>query len=169
MGIYHYNPIMGDNNTKASKNLSFHNAHLGTKKQVHMMIIVYNDQPIQAAMKQEQYWKKGNKNEFILCIGKKKGKTDWAYVISWTDVEILKIQVARKVKEMPYDLENIVDMMAIEVTKQYVRKQFTDFSYISVEPTMKTVMITFFITLFVTIIISLIVIFNDQTSRYKRY
>ncbi len=163
MGIFHYNPIIGATNGKASRKLSFHNAHLGANKKVHMMMIVYEDQPIQAAMKQEAHWKKGNKNEFILCIGRKGKETKWAYVISWTDVEILKVRVARKAKEMEYDLVNIVDMMATEVNKEYVRKKFADFSYISVEPTMTAVMITFFITLLVTVGISLFVVLNNFT------
>ena len=168
---FYYNPIIGANNYTASRRLAMHNAHMGSKKQVHMMIIVFENQPIQAAMKQEQMWKKGNKNEVILCIGRKGKETKWAYVISWTDVEILKVRLARKAKEMEYDLINIVDMMAKEVNKDFVRKQFTDFSYIRVEPTLKAVLITFLITLLVTIIVACIVIFNRSTrggySSYK--
>ena len=162
---FYYNPILGSTNQLASKRLSWHNALMGSKKQAHMMIIVFNNQPIQAAMKQEQMWKKGNKNEVILCIGRKGKETKWAYVISWTDVEILKVRLARKAKEMEYNLVNIVDMMAKEINKDFVRKQFADFSYIRVEPTMTAVIITFFVTLFVTIIIALIVVLNNQERR----
>lgn len=161
MGILHYNPIMGTNDAKAVDRLSKWNARLGSTKQVHMMIVVFHNQPYDAALLQEAHWKRGNKNEFILCIGLNNKKIDWSYVISWTDEEELKVRVARKVKEMDYDLTAIADYMASEVQKHYVRKQFADFSYITVEPTMKAVMITFFITLLVTIGTSIFAVMND--------
>jgi len=161
MGILHYNPLIGTKDGKAADRLNKHNARLGSFKQVHMMIVVFHNQPYDAALLQEAYWKKGNKNEFILCIGLSGNKIVWTYVISWTDEEELKIRVARKVKEMDYDLIAIADYMADEVKKNYVRKQFVDFSYISVEPTLKAVLITFFVTLIVTIAISIFAIAND--------
>lgn len=163
--IYHYNPIQGVSDRKATERLRWHNAHLGKKKQVHMMILVFHDQPIRAALLQEQHWKRGNKNEFILCIGRKKGekKTKWAKVISWTDVKDVMVRVARKTKQMEYDMVKIVDMMADEVDKHFIRKQFADFSYIRVEPTTTAIVITYLVTLLVTAIVCIIVIKNRFT------
>jgi hypothetical protein len=50
--------------------------------------------------------------------------------------------------------------MAGEVKKSFVRKQFKDFSYISVEPTSTAVAITFVLTFLVTIGLSIFAVKN---------
>lgn len=174
MGIYNYNPLIGAKDSKAAQKLSYHNAHLGVLKQVHMMLVVFHDKSIEAAEWQEAHWGNGNKNEFILCLGEKDGKVDWAQVISWTEKEDLKVRVARKAKEIGWDhmdLVAIVDMMAEEVRSGYVRKEFADFSYIKVEPTPMAVFWTFLITVVITVGISLFSVLNgyDRGSGYRRY
>jgi len=161
---FNYNPLLGIINDSANYRLRCHNSYLGNLKQVHMMVLVFNNQPYQVALKQEQLWKKGNKNEFILCIGIKDNKITWTYIISWTDEELLKINVAKKAKKMEYNLTAIIDMMAKEVNNNFVRKKFADFNYINVEPTTTAVIITFIITLIVAVGISLYVVLNDIKS-----
>lgn len=163
MGIFNYDPLIGMKDEEASQRLRFFNAHLGSMKQVHMMVLVFHNKSIEAATWQEAHWGNGNKNEFILCIGEREGKVDWAKVISWTEVEDLKVRVARRARELGaqgLNLVPIIDMMADEVKKSYIRKQFADFSYIKVEPTTKAIIWTFIITLIVTVGVSLFSIFN---------
>jgi len=149
--LYSFNPILGHENAEASKLLSFHNAHNGATRQIHMMLLVFNGQPQEAALFQEAYWKGGNKNEFVVCVGLKGNAIDWTYVISWTDKQELKIKAARDIKEMrEFDAVKVAKYMGENIPKQFVRKQFADFSYIKVRPTMKAIIITFIITLVVT-------------------
>jgi len=161
--FFYYNPILGVPDKKASDRLRWHNAHLGKKKQVHMLILVFHDQPVRAALLQRQHWKRGNKNEFVLCIGRKNNETKWARVFSWTDKKDVMVRVGRKAREMTFNLTNIVDMMADEVDKHFVRKEFADFSYIRVEPTTNAIIITFIITALITAIIAVIAIKNEYT------
>lgn len=173
MGIFNYNPLIGVKHPAAARRLSFHNAHLGPFRQVHMMIVVFHDKSIEAAEWQEAYWGNGNKNEFILCIGEKNGKVDWAKVISWTEIEDLKIGVAQMTRDLGkdrMDLLPIIDMMAEEVKKSYVRKQFADFSYIKVEPTTIAILYTFLITIVITVGVSLFAIYNpwERESSYRQ-
>jgi hypothetical protein len=158
---FNYNPILGYYNPKASLRLRQHNARLGSWKQVHMLILVFKDQPVQAAIMQEGYWKGGNKNEFILCIGIKDTAIQWAKVISWTEVDELKIRVEKEVMFMPLDMIKIVDYMAGQVKAKFVRKKFKDFSYISVEPTMTAVWIILIITILITVGVSIFAIKNE--------
>lgn len=171
MGIYNYNPLIGAHHPVAAQRLSRHNAWLGSKKQVHMMLLVFNNQPIAAAHMQEAHWKRGNKNEFILCIGRQNKETQWAYVISWTDKEVLKARVAQKAREMPYDLVKVVDMMAKEVDDGYVRREFEEFSYLTVEPTIKSVLIALAIVIFLTAGICIFSVLNhfDLGGRQFRF
>lgn len=148
--VFHYDPIYGGNNDSASRQLSRWNALMGMDKQLQMNILVFKNQPLQAAAVQEAYWKRGNKNELILCVGVKNNTIEWTKVISWTDAELLKIKVERTVASMPYDLPAIVDTMAVYAGKMWVRKKFADFKYITVEPTPEAVLWAFILTLILT-------------------
>ena len=173
MGIFHYNPIVGWADRAAVDRLRKWNAKLGSMKQVHMMILVYIGKPIEAALHQERLWGKGNKNEIILCVGARtKKEVDWAYVISWTDEEMLKQTLAQSVMDMPLDMVAIVDTMAAQVRMRYKRKEFEDFSYIKIRPTARAVMITFIITLVLTVGISVFSVLNrfdldNPSGRYR--
>lgn len=159
---YDYNSIVGFKDYNATKRLNYYNAHLGKFKQVHMLIVVFKNQPYDAALYQESLWKGGNKNEFILCIGlNNSNQIKWTKVISWTEVQDLKIGLESKIKNMSFNLTSIVDTMANDVKRQFVRKQFKDFSYITVEPTTTAVILSFIITMIVTIGMSILVIVYD--------
>jgi len=159
---FSYNPIYGDNNQTAIKRLSQWNALLGSYKKVHMNIIVFRNQPIIASEMQKAYWKGGNKNEFILCIGLNgENKIQWTKVISWCEIESLKLQVERIVASMDYNLPAIVDTMANYVKKDFKKKSFDDFNYLSVEPTTNAIIISFIIILLFTIGLCVFVIKNN--------
>lgn len=167
---YNYNPLIGSTDVSVSKRLSRWNAKLGNFKQVHMLVALYNNKPIQSAIMQESYWKGGNKNEFILCIGLKDNKEiAWTKVISWTDVDKLKISLEQNVLNMEYNLNNIIDTVGTNVQKYYKRKEFKDFNYLNIEPTSKAIIITFIITLVLTIGISIYSVLNDFDFKNKYY
>jgi hypothetical protein len=160
MDRFNYNPIQGYNDVRASKRLQQYNARLGTVKQVHMMILVFKDKPVSSYQAQEAYWKGGNKNEFTLCIGLKNNKTEWVKVISWTEADDLKKAVEVQVKSMPFDLLKISDYMADQIRAKYVRKQFKDFSYITVEPTTRALIWTFVLSFILSVGLAVFVVKN---------
>ena len=99
LGLYEYpeikgkylfkeqNPILGykigPGNLK--RYLAF-NALEGKTRQMHLFVLVFPDScGVRIAQEQQAYWKGGNKNEFIICIGlnKKTGIIAWAYTFSW--------------------------------------------------------------------------------------
>lgn len=164
MDRYDYNPIIGFKDYRASKRLSFHNAHIGSFKQVHMLIVVFKNKSYDAALYQESLWKGGNKNEFILCIGVNDvNEIQWTKVISWTEVQELKIGLESKIKKMSFDLSTIADTMAKDVRFQFKRKEFKDFNYLTVEPTTTAVILSFIITLIATVVMSIVVIKYEIT------
>jgi len=159
--IFNFNPILGYKSPIATLRLQYYNALSGSKRQLHMMLLVFQGQPLEAGLFQRSYWKGGNKNEFIVCIGLKGKEIKWTRVISWTEQEELKVKTAREIKEMKeFDPVQVVDYMGENIPKKFVRKKFVDFSYIAVHPTTTAIMITYGITLLVTLGISLLVIFN---------
>jgi hypothetical protein len=158
---YSYNPVYGGANDSASRRLAQWNAWMGAYKQIHMNILVFRDQPYHAAELQEWYWKRGNKNELVLCVGvDRENKITWAKVFSWTEAELLKIKVERTVAQMPYDLPAIADTMGTYAQKLWIRKQFKDFKYIAVEPTFGAIMGAFIATILLTAGLVVFVLFN---------
>lgn len=155
--VFLYNPIMGTSDPLASQRLSWWNAHLGAPMKVHMIILVFTDQPRLAGDLQQAYWCGGNKNEFVLCIGVDKDKrVQWTKVFSWTEVDRLKLDVERSVYMMhaasdstakPLNLTAVVDTMATMVKGSFVKKSFKDFKYLTVEPSGTVLLVTFLVTI----------------------
>jgi hypothetical protein len=172
--IFNYNPIMGISDHAASKRLSWWNAKLGAMKKVHMLILVFTDKAREAGELQEAYWCGGNKNEFVLCIGiDSKRMVQWTKVFSWSESDRLKLDVERTIYMMFSDsggkalnLSAVVDTMANMVKVGFVKKSFKDFSYLSVEPSGKAVLITFIITIIVTLGASIFCVMNDIDQDY---
>lgn len=159
-----YNPIMGTIDPLASKKLRQWNALNGYMKQAHVLVCVFRDKPQKAGLLQEHYWKGGNKNEFVLCVGvDKQNKIQWTHVFSWTEQMTLKAEVKNNVLSMDYNLPKIVEYTTGEVKKKFIRKQFKDFDYIKVPPsTTATVWATIFVLL-ITVGLCIFAVKNEYT------
>jgi len=160
-GLYQYPPINGFTQQCAlgpgatapvEKKFQYLNATLGAPRQVRLYALVFQNQPIQAAMEQEAFWKRGNKNEFVTCVGVNSDlEVQWAHVFSWTEVEDLKIEARNQIMGMKkLDLATYADWLGPEIQAKWVRKNFQDFNYLTVEPTTSAVVWTFVITVVVT-------------------
>lgn len=170
--LINYNPILGWNNIADSKKLQRYNGALGSWKKVHMMILVFRDKPYEASLMQEAYWKGGNKNEFVLCIGISKNKIKWTKVISWTDKQDLKVYVTRVVKEMDtLNMSAVIDIVAANVRTKFVKKDFHDFDYITIEPSDTAILITLILTIISTVGLAIFSILNqfDVDSKPNTY
>lgn len=170
-----YNPVLGLNDLRVSKSLASWNARLGVSKQVHMLLLVFHSQSPKAAEYQEQLWKGGNKNEFILTMsvgdsigfleGTGKDIIQWAKVISWTDQRGLKAQVENAIAGMHFEKDidylAVIDTMALKVRAQFIRKNWHVFDKIKVQPSKTAETVTLLLTLLITVAVGAFVIFND--------
>lgn len=160
--IFNYNPIYGTSDIVSEKRLAWWNAKLGAFKKVHMLILLFKNKPQEAGMYQEQYWKNGNKNEFILCIGiNDSNNIQWTKTISWTEVDILKTHVEQSVLGMKFNLPEIVDTLALNVQRKFIKKSFDDFKYITVEPTEGAIIWTFIIVIVLTVGLCIFSVMNE--------
>jgi len=171
--VFDFDPILGDGNVFTSDKLNKYNALNGSTKQLHMMILIFKDKPYDAGMMQESYWKGGNKNEFVLCVGIAGKKIKWTKVISWTDEEALKAEVNQDVLGMDtLNIMSLVDYMGKEVPPRFVRKKFEDFDYLKIEPSFTAVMITLILTILISAGIAVYVVMNEHvlggSKSYRR-
>lgn len=159
--------LLGLENPKIERKLELLNGFLGKKKQVKVFLMIFNNQPLKAGELQEAYLKGGNKNEFILCIGKDSlnPKASWVYPISWNTHKILNINVRDYVlKQDTLNLEETVDHLYSEVDKNFVRKHFSKFSYLKVELTTGQLIAVWIVSFVITIGLCVWVILNPYTD-----
>lgn len=158
-------PYKDSRYVQANELLGYYNGILGHTKQAHIFFLFFYNQPIDAAFKQEALWCGGNKNEFIVCVGLDKSeKVKWCKVISWTESEKLKVDVKNYVQDQKqFDPLKTVEYVAAEVEKQFVRRQFAEFNYLTIEPPLSAVITV----LFLTIALNIGLVFWIYKNKYK--
>jgi hypothetical protein len=162
-------PIQGEapDIDAANRILTIANAKYGVAKQVRILVLIFKDSPIESALIQENYWKGGNKNEFVVCIGLNANNTvSWCYPFSWTEKDELKISIRNKAINMrPFELVEFTNFAIDEVMHKFERKHFSDFNYITIEPGLTALIVTFVLTILINIGCSMFVVMNDVTNR----
>lgn len=135
----------GPTAAEGERKLQYWNAMLGKGKQVRIYVLVFPDQPMQAAVEQQNYWKGGNKNELVACVGiDREAEVKWAYVFSWTEVDSLKVDARDFLAgQKKLDLMAFADWLGPAIREKWIRKQFADFSYLTVEPPLWAVILVF--------------------------
>lgn len=158
--------VIGDSSEDAliaDKKFQYINGLLGPKKQVRIFVLIFNNQPIDAGLYQEWYWSGANMNEFVICIGIDKDRiVKWCKPISWTRSEILKAEIKNFVQNQnKLNLQAIADYTQTQVDKEFTRRDFKEFNYLTVEPPIWAIILTYLLTILINIGISYWVINND--------
>jgi hypothetical protein len=141
---FHQNVFLGGNVSREVQELyNDLNGLIGVQKQCKMFVCIFNNQPVEAALKQEAYWVRGNKNELIISIGMRDGKIDWVYPFSWSFTKSGSLESDIKIKLSSYtvitdkDWKELVYFFKDEITNKFNRLQFTDgaegFEYLKVK------------------------------------
>jgi hypothetical protein len=81
-------------------------------------------------------WEGGNKNDFIVSFSMdSNGIVKWVYPFSWSEVEILKIEIRDYIlnQKQIKDFVPIVEDVSKMVIDKFERKQFADFNYLQIE------------------------------------
>lgn len=128
------------------------------------------------AYHQECYWKGGNKNEFIVCIGiDNSNNIKWCRPFSFTEVQEIKVETRNVVQEMDkLNLDALSEFLYKEIDKKYIRKHFKDFSYLTVDPKGWQITLTVILTIILNVGLSLWLIKNEfdeenpDGNKYKR-
>ena len=164
---YQDNAILGYSDPNATKEFLWLNGYWGPKKKVRLWVLVYHNQPLQAAKLQEAYWGGANKNELVYCIGiNDENAVQWAHVISWTDVQDLKIEARDFIAKMDkIDLMALAKWTDVNINR-FIKKDFREFEHLEVEPPLYMVIIAYIIILIINIGVAVWVVRNDYCD-YK--
>ncbi len=161
---------------KADRRLSIFNAKYGASCQVRVWLLVFKDKTLETASLQQNYWKNGNMNEFVICVGvDRENKVKWGKVFSWTDSSSLIVEARDVVSEQTgktVNLDSIVSWVENKVPQQWVRKSFKkDFKYININPPWWAIILTFVFTAILNFLICFWIVSNeffDDVSREFR-
>ena len=149
---------------EAESILTEFNSVYGRSKQLRVFILVYHYQPERVVDLQEQLWRGGNKNEFILAVNvdnNESGYVSWARVISWTEVDGLKEKVEAMPLDKNLDLLGLLDEMLPVVKDEWKRKEFSQFDKLKVVPSVRAIAAVWIITLLLCVILAVWIIANS--------
>lgn len=154
--------VLGDDTAKyANSLLNYYNGLLGPEKEVRMFLLVFRNQPQIAAEYQRSYWKGANMNELVLAVNVGQDSTiTWSSVISWTTNEKLKVLLEDEVRNKKYDPVSLVYTLSA-FAKDFERRDFKEFSYITITPGTVSIIVTGILCLLVCIGSAFFIINNE--------
>lgn len=144
--------ILGYDNSELDKYARQRNAVIATKKELKVYFLVYRNKPEEAFLMQERLWGGGNKNEAVICIGiSEENDIQWSGVFSWSKEESFKKEIQGYIEN--YDrldqksFRSIIDYSYDNLEANFIRREFEEFSYITVEPPTWAIILTFLVIL----------------------
>ncbi len=135
--LYDQNPVLGlkipKNQEKAMRWL---NGYYGERKQFRVFVLFFTNKPEEIVEKQRSYWQGGNKNELVVCVGIDKNKNvKWCNAFSWCDSQVVGVKSRDWFMSNPVNLEKYAEYIGKIVEKEWHRKNFEDFDYLTIELT----------------------------------
>ena len=170
------NPILGFTATDTDIDaVRYLNGYRGPKNQIHVFILCFNNPSLEVAEMQKAYWQGGNKNEFIVCLGVKNNTVIWCNPFSWSDEPMLEVKTRDYfIKHPDINFKDYAEWLDTQIDKNWHRKEFNDFNYLSIELSIGWYIAILIIILCYNVGISYWVITNEFTldkpsGKYGRY
>lgn len=153
----------GENTQKANERLSYYNAILGREKELRIWLLCFQGGDIQKGHLQEAYWVGGNKNEVVVTVGTNEdGAVSWVYPFSWTDDKTPIYEIRDFIAgQGRFDSVAAVDFIGPILKDEFVRKHFADFSYLTVDPPLWSIIATYVVMLLVNGGLGYFVVMNE--------
>lgn len=170
------NPILGFKATDTDIDaVRYLNGYRGPKNQIHVFILCFNNPSLEVAEMQKAYWQGGNKNEFVVCLGVKNNTVIWCNPFSWSDEPMLEVKTRDYfIKHPDINFKDYAEWLDTQIDKNWHRKEFNDFNYLSIELSIGWYIAILIIILCYNVGISYWVITNEFTldkpsGKYGRY
>ncbi len=157
-------PILGKAPTSKELQLwQYINGYYGNTKQFRAYVLFFKNKPHSIVQKQKSYWEGGNKNEFVMCFGlDSENNIQWVDAFSWSDKKDLEVNFRDfYLQKNKVNLTELGEWIKPNVSRYWVRKNFSDFDYITIELSNTQIIWLFVIVLLFNIIMSIFIINND--------
>ncbi len=143
-----------DNYSTLERKFQYLNSRLGMDKNARFYILLFEDKPLDIAFKQEAYWEGGNDNEVIICIGidSKTKNLMWVKPFSWTSGKRTLVELREEIMDLGVlDMDKIYSLVDSSIRNYYVKKDFSEFSYLTVDLPTYAIIITYILSLLITL------------------
>ena len=173
LGLYNYpkienldqNPILTDLpiSDKDVKTIKYLNGWYGKKHQFRNFVLIFKNQDIEISELQRSYWKGGNKNELVTCLGVDDSlHVKWCNAFSWCDAPTLEVKVESYfTKTDSLDFDDYFKLLTTCLENgEWDRKEFADFDYIKTEITTTQEFILLILIVLYNIGMSVFIILN---------
>lgn len=151
--------------------VSYVSGRYGAKTKGKVFLLIFMDKPSIAANYQEAYWKGGNENEAVVCIGLSKSddKIRWVNVFSWTDDKRLAVDIREDISSSGvFDHKNIFLSLDKRMST-FKYKDFKEFSYVKVDPPLWYVILVYVLVGMVTFGVCYWSVHNEYHHENDRY
>lgn len=124
------------------------NADLGPIRKINLILVGFNSNESMLGQYQQAKWVGGKKNDLVICAGGNNlRKPSWCFVFGWSDSNIVKQNISSYVMANGVST-NMIDFLREEITRNYKKKNWSDFDYLRVKPAPRYYY-SFFIVLFI--------------------
>ena len=112
-------------------------------------------------------------NEFVICIGiDDQRNVKWCKPISWTRNETLKVEIKSYVQNQgKLNLQDLAGYAQEKIKGGFIRRDFEEFNYLTVEPPTWAVILTYILTLGANILVSFWIVrnpfYDDEFKRFR--
>lgn len=162
-------PIIGTwyNNKDLSAStqyLDWYNAMNGSKRQIKLFVFIYKDQPESIGELQKEFFKSGNKNEYILVLNYRANthEINWYQVITWCEKNAVKSEMSQFIyTHRNATMYDITTKMCSVMDASWQRKSFSDFDYLYIQPSDTAWIFTFVFSAIALIVMSILFYNND--------
>ena len=111
------------------------NTALGATKKVNLVMVGFGIKDSSYGHWQQAKWIGGKKNDLVITFGgaTHSNPAQWVYVFGWTESELVKKNLESLLMEYPMN-DNIIPLIAKEVSQNYIKKDWHKFDYITLDP-----------------------------------
>jgi len=111
------------------------NTRLGPKKKVNVILVGFpKNSDSMMGKYQQAKWLCGKKNDLVICYGlDDEDKVAWSFSFGWTEKEIVKRNLETIFMENKID-NSILPLIEREINKNYIIKDWSKFSYVTINP-----------------------------------
>lgn len=159
-----YPPILGAAEQAEQKAFELLNAKVGKLKDIRVWVLIYQDQPQDLGFLQENYWKGGKQNDFVITVGVNTERVvKWAYIFSWSQSETLKIDTRNFLLDQEHlNLVALADWLYQNILEDYQARDFAEFNYIQVDPPWWATLLCFLLVAALNIGVTYWIIHNEH-------
>lgn len=166
---YHDSAILGNFEGKqaADKILQKFNAKRGAVLQIRVWVLIFENQPLEAAFAQESLWKGGNKNEFVICLGTN-GGVEWCKSFCWSPDghggnDVVKSMLRDEIED--FEFAEFAETATSLLEKNWKRKEFSEFDYLRLTTPIWSVIVTWILTIAAVVGVCFFAVANDMRGQ----